>query len=306
MSPFVRLAGVALSGCLVLGVLSGIAVAAADGPGSGNPAIEDQKPGGRPGGAPPRAGPPEPPHPAHQPPARIVRGRVFVGGYFYDPVFGPYPWWRWPDYPYRYYPVYDDRAQLHIKVTPNAAKVAAVFVDGFYAGIVDDFDGVFQDLPLPPGGHSIVLYLEGYQTVRRNLYLPPRSSYTLREAMLLLPPGERSMSPDMAPALPPPPAGSYSLPPTPPALPAPPAPAATTAQAPGYGTLDLYVQPSGAEVTIDGQRWVSSAAGHFVVQLSVGTHRIEASRPGHRPYAGDVVIRDGEQTPLNVSLSATP
>jgi len=235
-----------------------------------------------------------------------VRGRVFIGGYFYDPIFGPYPWWRWPDYPYWYYPVYDDRAQLHIKVTPNAAKIAAVFVDGFYAGIVDDFDGVFQDLPVPPGGHSIVLYLEGYQTVRRNLYLPPRSSYTLREAMLQLPPGERSVPPDLAPALPSPPAGSYRVPGTPPALPAPPTPAATTAQAPGYGTLDLFVQPAGAEVTIDGQRWVSSAGGHFVVQLSVGTHRLEASRPGYRAYGGDLVIRDGEQTTLNVSLAATP
>jgi hypothetical protein len=28
-------------------------------------------------------------------------------------------------------------------------KEAAVYVDGFYAGVVDDFDGVFQSLPLP-------------------------------------------------------------------------------------------------------------------------------------------------------------
>jgi hypothetical protein len=35
---------------------------------------------------------------------------------------------------------------------------AAVYVDGFYAGIVDDFDGVFQKLLLPPGDHTIVLY----------------------------------------------------------------------------------------------------------------------------------------------------
>jgi hypothetical protein len=34
-------------------------------------------------------------------------------------------------------------------------------VDGFYAGIVDDFNGVFQSLPLTPGGHTVVLYVEG-------------------------------------------------------------------------------------------------------------------------------------------------
>jgi hypothetical protein len=25
---------------------------------------------------------------------------VFIGGYFYDPFFGPYPWWPLEAYPY--------------------------------------------------------------------------------------------------------------------------------------------------------------------------------------------------------------
>lgn len=305
MSHITRLVGPTLSILLLLVMLPSVAVAQADGPDSENPAVEDQKPGGRPGGPPgaPRAGPPHPSHPA---PARIVRGRVFIGGYFYDPIFGPYPWWHWPDYPYWYYPVYDDRAELHIKVTPKAAKLAAVYVDGYYAGIADDFDGAFQELPLPPGGHSIVLFLEGYQTVRRNLYLPPRSSYTLHEAMVQLPPGERTVPPELAPPVPPPPAGSYSVPESSSSIPAPPVTRPTATQAPGYGTLDLFVQPVGAEVTIDGQRWVSSERGHFVVQVSAGTHRLEVSRPGHRQYATDVEVRDGEATTLNVSLATTP
>jgi len=81
----------------------------------------------------------------------IVRGHVFVGGYFYDPMFGPYPWWSRTTYPYWYFPVYDRRADVRIQVTP---KEAGVYVDGFYAGVVDDFDGVFQTLPLPPGRTS--------------------------------------------------------------------------------------------------------------------------------------------------------
>jgi len=32
-----------------------------------------------------------------------VRGHVvFIGGYFYDPFFGPYPWWGPAMYPYPY------------------------------------------------------------------------------------------------------------------------------------------------------------------------------------------------------------
>ena len=243
-----------------------------------------------------------PPHPIHVAPVRPVGGRVFIGGYFYDPFFGPYPWWRWPDYPYWYYPVYDARAELHIRVTPDAGKLAAVYVDGFYAGIVDDFDGTFQSLHLPPGGHVIVLYLEGYRTVRHNLYLRPGSGFTLHEVLVPLLDGERSEPPVLAPAVPPPPAGSYSQPPVSSPIP-PPAITAAARQAEGYGTLDMFVQPVDAEVRIDGQTWVTSEEGHFVVQVSVGMHRVEVIRPGHHAFARDLEVREGQETPLNVSLA---
>jgi len=32
-------------------------------------------------------------HPEHHAHATVVRGHVFIGGYFYDPVYGQYPWW---------------------------------------------------------------------------------------------------------------------------------------------------------------------------------------------------------------------
>ncbi len=44
--------------------------------------------------------------PAPRPAPRVVprptsRGSiVFIGGYFYDPFFGPYPWWPRPVHPY--------------------------------------------------------------------------------------------------------------------------------------------------------------------------------------------------------------
>ena len=41
-----------------------------------------------------------PRHPTPPAPAVAVRGHVFVGGYFYDPFFGPYPWWHRTAYPY--------------------------------------------------------------------------------------------------------------------------------------------------------------------------------------------------------------
>lgn len=241
--------------------------------------------------------------PPQPPPARIVQGQVFIGGYFYDPFFGPYPWWPRTAYPHWYMPVYDDRAFLRIKISPDDADDASVYVDGFYAGVVDDFDGVFQGLPVTPGGHTVVLYLDGYRTVRRNIYLSPASTFNLRETLQRLPPGAKSELPEVAAPVPPPPSGSYKTPVTPPKLPTPATPAAPYAV--GFGTIDLLVQPTNAEVLIDGEHWESAEAGHLIVQVPAGRHRVEVRRRGYRTFATEIEVTPGDSTPLNVSLILT-
>jgi hypothetical protein len=249
-----------------------------------------------------RAAPRHPPHPEH---AVVVRGHVFIGGYFYDPFYGPYPWWPRAAYPYWYFPVYDNRAEVRLQVRPEEAEDAAVYVDGFYAGVVDDFNGVFQALPLTPGEHTIVLYLEGYRTLRQNIYLRPASSFKLRATMERLPAGVASEPPELAPPVPAPPARTYRTPVTPPATPLP-QPAPRSSEAVGFGTLDLYVQPTAAEVTIDGKRWLTSDEGHFIVQVPTGKHRVEVCKSGYRQFTTEVQIREGEAAPLNVSLLMMP
>jgi hypothetical protein len=224
---------------------------------------------------------------------------VFIGGYFYDPYYGPYPWWPRRIYPYPYYPVFDRRADVRVLVTPEEA---AVYVDGFYAGVVDDFNGFFQRLPLPPGGHDIAFYLEGYRTVHHRVYLSPGSTFKLQFAMEPLPPGSASEPPEVAPPVPPPPADTYLPPRTPPQGLPPPAPARPGATAAEHGTLSLHVQPARAEVTIDGDGWLSSDGSRFVIELPAGTHRIEVFTPGYQRFSTDVRIEDGETTALNVSL----
>jgi hypothetical protein len=243
-----------------------------------------------------------PRHPVHRERAVVVRGQVFVGGYFYDPIFGPYPWWPPGRYPRWYVPVYDSRAVLRVRVTPERA---AVYVDGFYAGIVEDFDGVFEGLPLTPGGHRIVLYLEGYRTARHNVYLRPGSTFKLHDTLVRLPPGVKSDPPELVPPVPPPPRGTYTAPRTPPPVPplepGPPGAPETAAT----GIVDLHVQPAGAEVTIGGHRWVSSDAGHFIVQTLPGKQRLVVSRPGYRSFEAEIDVREGEATVLNVVLMPT-
>ncbi len=236
-------------------------------------------------------------------------GVVFVGGYFYDPFWGPYPWWGPGAFAYPYFPIYDERAQVRLEVAP---KNAGVYVDGYYAGLVDDFDGMFQSLPLSPGAHDVTIYLEGYRTVHQKLFMSPRKSYKIAYAMNQLGPGETADAPEMAPPVPPPPQGSATGPRTP--LPgAPPLPYAapgvaamgTAPVASGFGTLALRVQPADADVTIDGERWnVSSPGERLVVQLSAGSHRIAIRKTGYTDFSTDITVRAGESTPLNVSLSS--
>jgi hypothetical protein len=227
---------------------------------------------------------------------------LFIGGYFYNPIYGTYPWWPRNVYPHWYWPLYDNRAYLRMSVTPDEA---AVYVDGFYAGVVDDFDGVFEGLPLSPGGHTITFYLDGYRTVRHNIYVRSASTFKLRDALEKLSAGTASEPPLLAPVVPEPPAGSYRMPRTPPPLAV---PLSVTAQPiVGLGTLDLRVQPPTAVVLIDGRRWLSSEGAHFVVQLPAGPHRIEVTEIGHQRFIHDLVMRDGETAELNVSLvPATP
>src|SRR5262245_45560319 len=87
--------------------------------------------------------------------AHVVGGGYYARPYWYGA--GLYPYWYgpfWPGgYPY-YYPYYsyDPTSALKLEVTP---KDAEVYVDGYYAGIVDDFDGAFQRLHVLPGNHEL-------------------------------------------------------------------------------------------------------------------------------------------------------
>jgi hypothetical protein len=241
---------------------------------------------------------------------------VFVGGYFYDPFYGPYPWWGPGTYPYAYAPVYDDSADVRVQATP---REAAVYVDGYYSGIVDDFDGFFQRLTVTPGQHDLTLYLEGYRTVHQQLYLSPHSTSKLHYKMERLAAGEASEKPREVPAVPPPPPGSYRPPRTAPRGPIgppfgpPPVGAAPPAGAPpppdafgvnsNVGTIVVRVQPGGADVTIDGEHWSSSDDERLVVQVAAGRHRVEIRKNGYRPLSTEVDVRGGATTPLNVSLS---
>ena len=302
----------------------------------------------------PRAGGARPGYPAgnyYRPSYGRYRGYYAYRPYYYSPFFYnglyaslyyglgwyPYYWDLAFDYPFGYYGAYGypwgpgypygryaygawSSARLEMK-----PRDAQVFLDGYYVGVVDDFDGVFQRLDVPAGGHELTVYMPGYHTWREQVMFQPGEGYHFKGTLEPLPAGappEPRPQPSNPPSgnngantyAPPPPnrdpnPGGNSVYPAPPYRQPPPPPPGEGRTQPmrgersAFGTLNLRVQPEDAVVQIDGERWDSPEGGsRLVVQLAAGPHRVEVHKDGFRPYSTTIQIRPGEQQALNVVL----
>ena len=242
-------------------------------------------------------------------------GPRFHAGFYYGPWYGPYfysPWfyssfWWYPPYAYPYY--YGSfGATLKVQVQPKSAEV---YVDGYLAGIVDQFDGMFQDLGVEPGTREITVYQEGYKSIVQRLYLSAGTSYKVKGTLEKLAPGEPNEPRPAAAYQPPPdpgarqraPYGAPGLPNAQGAAPAEPSSIQVSATS-RFGQLAIRVQPGDAEVTIDGEAWKGpQGADRLVVHLPAGTHRVEVRKEGFDPFVTAVEIKMGEVAALNVSLA---
>jgi hypothetical protein len=249
---------------------------------------------------------------------------VVVGGYYpyYDPFWYGDPWYGY-QYPWRPYPpLYGygyAEAAVRFEVTP---KEAEVYVDGYYAGVVDDFNGVFQRLRVEPGEHEIELYLDGYKPVRQKVYLTPDNTFKIRYTMERLAAGEQG-EPRPQPVNPPPAAQGGAQPPAqqppmrqPPMrgpagrrMPPPPQQTPDNSAPRGgqttsaYGALAIRVQPADAEISIDGDNWRGPGGQErLVIEVAEGSHTVEIRKAGYRTYVTQAEVRRGETTPINVSL----
>jgi hypothetical protein len=134
--------------------------------------------------------------------------RVYVNPYYYRPYryyydpwgYTPFglgyfyysPWGWYPNYAYGYgYPAYGygyaapgygtyDRGAVKLKIKPRDAQV---FVDGAYAGTVDEFDGALQSLKLNSGGYQIEVRKPGFETLHYDVRVQPDHTVTLKDEM---------------------------------------------------------------------------------------------------------------------------
>ena len=210
---------------------------------------------------------------------------------FYDPWWYPYPRGWYAPYGPGYY--YDDTASLRLQVTPRDTEV---YVDGYYAGVVDDFDGMFQRLHLEPGSHDVTLYLPGHRTSTQKIFLQDRGTFRIRHTMVPRAPGEPAEARPAATASTP---GVRRVR----AERQPPRREDVVRADRSFGAIAIRVQPGDAEVLIDGERWEGPRDDEaLVVQVAPGAHRIEVRKDGYRPYNADVVVTAAQTSPLNVVL----
>jgi hypothetical protein len=93
-------------------------------------------------------------------------------GYGYGPgIYAPYG--GYPTYPYPHI-----AGAVRLKIRPRDAQV---FVDGHYAGLVNDFDGMFQSLKLEAGGHKIAVRMPGFEDLELDVHVQPGRTITLEE-----------------------------------------------------------------------------------------------------------------------------
>ena len=59
-----------------------------------------------------------------------------------------------------------------------------MYVDGYYAGIVDDFDGRFQRLALEAGPHEIEVSAPGVEPQVFDVYVDPSRTVELHADLL--------------------------------------------------------------------------------------------------------------------------
>ena len=140
-----------------------------------------------------------PPYRSYYRPYRPGAGRAFyygspwfIGpysyglGYYYGYPYGygyGYGYGGYPEYGYGGpYSGYGARLSGGVRLAV-AERDAEVYVDGYYAGVVDDFDGAMQRVELEPGPHHIEIRANEVEPVSFDVNVEPGRTITYRASL---------------------------------------------------------------------------------------------------------------------------
>lgn len=215
------------------------------------------------------------------------------GSYGWYGGYWGYPWGWGGGGGTVYHYVQREGGSVRVLVDPAEARV---YVDGYYAGTVDDFDGLFQRLNVSPGRHEIALKLEGYKTHRMKVYVAPDATVKLHYDMEK---GAGETFEDLARDVP---EAEVRRPrETEERWEADEARAEQDELRAVGGRLKLTVRPDDASVYVDGA-FRGTAREASELRLAPGRHRIEVVRPGYRTLEREIDVVPGETTRLEIEM----
>jgi hypothetical protein len=121
--------------------------------------------------------------------------------YYARPYPHPYGYYGYAaPYPYPYPPAYAYPPAAGVYAVPPANASyggvrlevmppdAAVYVDGYYAGLVEDFDGAWERVALAPGPHHFEIAAPGLETLTFEVNVRPNEVIRYRGDMMRLAP----------------------------------------------------------------------------------------------------------------------
>ena len=115
---------------------------------------------------------------------RYYGGRRYYSYRYYDPYYsGDFYWSNYAWQPRSYYvgPSWDyGLGKLRLDIDQRDADV---YIDGYFAGQVDDFDGVLQGLRLQPGNYAVEIVLPGFAPLQFDVQITPGRTTTYRGSL---------------------------------------------------------------------------------------------------------------------------
>jgi hypothetical protein len=169
-------------------------------------------------------------------------------------------------------------AIVETSVSPSKAEVV---LDGEDVGFASDYNGRWDRLTVTPGRHTISFSANGYRTLVVEFEAHPGGAIVFRDEL------SRGEGEERRPL----------------------APAAAAPSAPAMGRLRVRVEPADAAVYLDGA--YLGVAGeiarmHGPLPVAVGSHHVEAMRPGYAPGSRTVDVAEAAAATVELTLSAAP
>jgi hypothetical protein len=145
--------------------------------------------------------PPQSTRPMARPPVRPQVYPTYIYPYwplfdldfYYQFPYGTYPYYRYgypyPPYYYPVPPVPGEGSDIDVEAAGSVRidipqKDATIYVDGFYVGMVADFDGDNEQLNLTLGPHHLEIRAPGYQTTLFDVNIQSGKTITYRTSLL--------------------------------------------------------------------------------------------------------------------------